>query len=255
MAGKRNLLQRLKRSREKRRRIANMEPGFQRMTGRHYHSVLTEIEKRTKPDWYLEIGSRTGTSLSHRSCNFIAIDPEFALDGPSLNGSAQMHFMQMTSDAFFASGFLDRHGIRPDFTFVDGMHLFEYALRDFMNAEAAMTQDGIIALHDVCPFSYAMTVRDPELTMDADGLPWTGDVWKVMIILKRFRPDLKLQVLSAAGTGLAVVQGLDPTSTILADSYDAILAEFETLALADFGAQTFFDEIAPVDPDNFLASL
>lgn len=232
-----------------------MAPGFQRMTGRHYHSVLCDIEQRTKPDWYLEIGSRTGTSLSHRMCNFIAIDPEFSLDGPSLNAARQMHFMQMTSDDFFASGFLDRLGIAPDFAFIDGMHLFEYALRDFMNAEAAMTRDGIIALHDVCPFSHEMTVRDPDLTMDADGLPWTGDVWKVMIILKRYRPDLTLDVLSAAGTGLAVVRGLDPQNRVLADSYDSILGDYKDLLLADFGAATYFEEISPVDPDTFVAAL
>ncbi|HWC34672.1 MAG TPA: hypothetical protein VG650_07570 [Mycobacteriales bacterium] len=54
---------------------------------------------------------------------------------------------------------------------------------------------------------------------------WTGDVYKVATVLETLRPDLTVVPLDTEPTGLVLVVGLDPTSTTLTDSYDAILAE------------------------------
>lgn len=238
---------------ERKRRKAHVGPGFQRMTGRHYHDVLIEIERRTKPEWYLEIGSRTGTSIAHRNCNFVAVDPVFRVEADVFSAANQMHFMQQTSDDFFASGFLGKLGIVPDFGFVDGMHKFEFALRDFMNMEAAMSPGGIIALHDVCPYDLPMAEREPA--PGTTPYAWTGDVWKTVVILRRFRPDLKVDVLSASSTGLACIRNLDPGNTVLADQYDALIEEFTDLSLEQFGVTAYFDLAALRDPDDFLAEL
>ena len=250
MAG---LIQRLKASRDRKRRRTELAPGFRRMTGRHYHDVLTQIEQRLTPDWYLEIGSRSGTSIAHRSCNFVAVDPEFAVTADVFNSARQMHFMQQTSDAFFASGFLGKLGIVPDFAFVDGMHLFEFALRDFINAEAAMAPAGLIALHDVCPYDHGMALR--EATPEEAPFAWTGDVWKTIVILKELRPDLQIDVLSASSTGLACIRGLDPENDALSKGYEGALAKYTDMTLADYGVERYFDLVAPRDPDDFLAGL
>ena len=136
------------------------EAGFPHNTGTHYLDVLDAAEAIMKPDFYLEIGSRSGTSLARRNCNFIGVDPEFRVRAQVFNTAPQMHFMQMTSDAFFESKFLDRLGLRPQMAFIDGMHWFEFALRDFMNAERCMDSSGLVFLHDVLPFNAQMTRRD-----------------------------------------------------------------------------------------------
>ena len=53
---------------------------------------------------------------------------------------------------------------------------------------------------------------------------WSGDVWKVVVWLRRHRPDLRITTLDVAPTGLAVVTGLDPRRPVSApDDLDADL--------------------------------
>jgi hypothetical protein len=54
----------------------------------------------------------------------------------------------------------------------------------------------------------------------------TGDVWKVVPCLKAFRPDLDVFTVATPWTGLTVVTGLDPRSTILKDGFDRAVAKF-----------------------------
>jgi hypothetical protein len=175
------------------------DPGFPEISGQPYLDTLEAIVTGLAADWYLEIGSRTGTSLTRIPCNFIAIDPVFQLQNASFRDARQMHFFQMTSDDFFATDFLQRNAIRPKAAFIDGMHHFEYALRDFANCEAVMDKDGVVLLHDVCPTTYGMASRDTT-ELEASRA-WTGDVWKVVVALKDFRPDLEVHVLDCFKTG------------------------------------------------------
>ena len=130
-----SILRRLKLPVGNHRSSTDHHPNFPPLDGTNYRNVLRQIEDYLNPAWYLEIGSRTGHSLMERKCNFVAVDLEFDIKRNVFNRAQQMHFMQQSSDDFFASDFLDRLGITPDLVFIDGMHLFEYALRDFMNAE------------------------------------------------------------------------------------------------------------------------
>lgn len=107
----------------------------------------------------------------------------------------------------------------PDLTFIDGMHLFEFALRDFTNAERHSTAAGVIVLDDMLPRSVAEAARDRHTK------EWTGDVYKVAAVLGQHRPDLTVVPLNTAPTGLVIVVGLDPTSRTLTERYDAILSE------------------------------
>ena len=117
-------------------------------------------------------------------------------------------------------------GLPIALAFIDGMHLFEYALRDFMNIERHCTPGSTILLDDCLPADRRSAGR--ERTTDF----WTGDVWRVVLALKKYRPDLRIHTVAAAPTGLCVVRGLDPASRVLSENYDAIVQEF--LAL-DYG--------------------
>lgn len=229
-------------------------PDFPAVNGMSYLEVLSGIETARNISWYVEIGSRSGTSIAQRRCNFVAIDPVFAIKADVFNASRQMHFMQMTSDDFFSGGFLAKNDIRPGLTFIDGLHLFEYALRDFMNAEKNMNRDGIICLHDVCPFNYVMTTRNLEY-LEGPKRPWTGDVWKVVAILLKYRPDLKIDILDAHKTGLACVSNLDPKNNVLAERYDEIVGAFTDLVLGDMGARAYYDLFDLRKAGEYLAEL
>lgn len=223
------------------------------ISGMHYMDVLAGIEDRLAARWYLEIGSRTGTSLMPRKCGFVAIDPVFKLKSADFASAGDMHFFRKTSDDFFAGRHLERLGIIPDFAFIDGMHQFEFALRDFINCERSMTKSGVICLHDVCPFNGPMTTRDDSYLSRATG--WTGDIWKIIPILFRYRPDLAVSVLPAARTGLCCVTNLDPGNDTLLRHYDQILAEFVPLDLAGLGPAYHYSTFTFVQAEAFLSTL
>ncbi len=235
------------------RKRAERHPDFPEMSQVPYLHVLSAIETRRNVQRYLEIGSRSGASIARVGCSYAAVDPEFAINADVFNTSAQMMFFQQTSDDFFASGVLKSMGWVPDFAFIDGMHLFEFALRDFMNAEKLMEPGGVICLHDVCPFNYEMTTRDDGALERISA--WTGDVWKVVAALLDVRPDLQVDVVAAAKTGLACVSQLDPNNRALDENYDALLAKYQTMELSEIGADGFYGRFQLVDPDAYIASL
>ena len=105
----------------------------------------------------------------------------------------------------------------PDLVFIDGMHLVEFALRDFMHAEQLAAPHGLIVIDDIFPNHPVQAARERRT------YAWTGDVWKIRPILSRYRPDLYLLSLDTWGTGLLLVAGLDPTNRVLFDNYDSIV--------------------------------
>jgi len=220
--------------------------------GIRYLRMLGRMHLALKPRWYLEVGTFTGRSLGKVDCNFVAVDPAFRLKAPlSHPGAGQMHFFQTTSDDFFDSGFAARNDIRFDFAFLDGLHHFEVLLRDVMNSERLMAPGGVIALHDCCPSSVEMTVRD-----QISGA-WTGDVWKTLLILLRHRPDLEIRVAKAAPTGLVVIRGLDPASNVLSDRYDELVAEYADMQLGDLpgGLDGYYEAFRLETPEEVIADL
>ena len=235
----------------RKKKINEQHPDFPVLSDTSYRKVLAFLEEKLVPEWYLEIGSRTGDSLRSIKGNYIAIDPEFCVQGNVLNKSKAMLFFQQTSDDFFDSGFLERSGIKPDFAFIDGMHLFEFALRDFMNLEKVMSERGVICFHDVCPFNYEMTTRD--LSYLDQGRPWTGDVWKTIAALVDKRPDLDIKILNAHKTGLAVVTKLDAGNRVLQDSYDELLATYVGMELKDIGASAYYSRFDLMSAERYIA--
>ena len=225
--------------------------GFPRVGGMPYLDFLSALHAGLAPEWYLEIGTQKGRSLDRARCRSIAIDPAFAtavaLPGPL----PELHLFQETSDDFFAGDFLSRNGIRLDLAFLDGMHLFEFLLRDFMNCERHAAPGAVFTLHDCIPWNANMAERDRART---ESNEWTGDVWKLLPILRAFRPELSLLVADCPPTGLVLVAGLDRTNTALADSYDAIVAEMTPVTLEAYGPERLFAEFPLVDSRALAAA-
>ena len=105
-----------------------------------------------------------------------------------------------------------------DLAFIDGMHLVEFALRDFMNIERFTLPTSVIVFDDVLPRSIVEAARDRTTKF------WAGDVFKMQAILSTYRPDLVAIPVNTAPTGLLVVLRPDARNDELREHYDAIVA-------------------------------
>lgn len=227
------------------------------LAGLNYQNALQKLHQMLSPLTYLEIGSFTGASLSLAAGTAIAIDPNLTMIANPMAGKTGCLLFQMTSDEFFERyNPLRLLGTFIDFAFLDGLHLFEYLLRDFINVEKSCGPNSVIVLHDCVPTDVGIADREgnPKLRPAHPGW-WTGDVWKLVPILRTWRPDLKITVLDAFPTGLVVIQGLDPRSSRLASGYDEICAKWSTVTLSSYGLERFHAELNMQSTDAFLADL
>jgi len=186
------------------------------------HEMLGRLHEQIQPETYLEVGVRWGDSLTLARCTSVGIDPDFKVT-QELHGP--MHLERTTSDEFFArDNPLAVFDGRPvDLAFIDGMHLAEYALRDFVNIERHMAPGGVVVFDDMLP-------RNPlEAARDRKTVAWAGDVYKVVTVLREHRPDLVVLPLNTSPTGTLVVLGLDPTSTVLEERFDELVPFLEAL--------------------------
>jgi Methyltransferase domain len=176
------------------------------------HELLQGLHEKIRPRTYLEIGIRTGRSMVLSRCRSIGVDPFFKIDNPI---HCDVQLIKAASDDFFAGDEPLAHfeGVPVDLAFIDGMHLSDFALRDFINIEPFMADTGVVVLDDVLPRNGLEAARDRKTE------PWTGDVYKVVEILRRRRPDLVVMLINVEPTGTAVVLGVDQASTILKDAY------------------------------------
>lgn len=192
-----------------------------RLEGMRYLEYLDRLHQSRQVKRYLEIGTQKGKSLRYARERAISIDPAYRIDVAAWGRKPGMHLFEMTSDDFFALHDPARILGGPiEMAFIDGMHLSDFVLRDFINVERYSSPDGAIILHDAIPMNFEVAERDrrPKERQDRElARAWTGDVWRVLPILRELRPDLKIEVLDCPPTGLVVVTNLDPRSTRLAE--------------------------------------
>jgi hypothetical protein len=195
-----------------------------RFAGEHYFQVLARIIESVRPRTYVEIGVAAGDSLRLVQAPTVAIgiDPAPQLTAPL--ASNQRVFAE-TSDAFFAGHDLraELGGLPVDLAFIDGMHHFEFALRDFANLERCCTPASTILIHDCYPLDRETAERERQ------RLFWSGDVWRLIVLLKKHRPDLAVHTIGTAPTGLALVRKLDPGSRVLRERHDQLCREYLAL--------------------------
>ena len=182
-----------------------------------YLRVLDRLHRELRPAHYLEIGVRRGLSLALARGRATGVDPAPELDR-ELPSTTQV--FSLTSDEFFAE---PSGGIAPDLCFIDGMHLFEYGLRDFMNIERCAAPGALVILDDIFPNHPAQAQRERRTRV------WTGDVWRLVEVLRRHRPDLFLLPLDASPTGLLLIAGLDRANRVLWDTYNPVVREAQAL--------------------------
>ena len=203
--------------------------GFARVSPLHgmpYLEFLKLLHSNQHVYRYLEIGTNSGMSLTCATGQAVAIDPAFQLDKAAWAAKPGINLFEMTSDDFFASHDpISILGGTIDFAFIDGMHRSEFVLRDFMNVERHSARQSFVVLHDAVPENFEMTERDfsPSARRDKElAGGWTGDVWRIVPLLRRERPDLRIQVLDCPPTGLVLVSNLDPQCRTLLRCLDRL---------------------------------
>jgi predicted O-methyltransferase YrrM len=221
--------------------------------GADYHEALRCLHAALRPATYFEIGTETGGSLILAQCASLAVDLAFRVNCNVAEGKLFCLLYQMTSDAFFATHDPRRLlGGPVDLAFLDGMHNYEYLLRDFINTERVCRPGSVIVLHDCLPTDAHVARReggDQHLrAFSAHPEWWAGDVWKTTAILRRARPDLTMHAFGVPPTGLVLVTGLDPASYELARDYEAHVAGF-----AAAGPEAFAEHVAALRPLGFSA--
>jgi hypothetical protein len=126
------------------------------------------------------------------------------------------------------------------------MHLSEYVLRDFINVERHCSPDSLIVLHDAVPQNFEMTERQRRADARHDrslAQAWTGDVWRIVPLLRRERPDLHIEVLDCPPTGLVLITGLDPASRTLQGRLDQLTRELTASTPSETGFWSFIESL------------
>jgi len=113
---------------------------------------------------YLEIGCASNALFdSVPAVHKVGVDPA--------SGGTE----RKTSDEFF------KNNTRQfDVIFIDGLHTYEQARKDVINAIKCLKEKGWIGLHDMLPRNW-MEHHIPIVTRDM----WLGDVWKVAFELSQ----------------------------------------------------------------------
>jgi hypothetical protein len=210
------------------------------------HEFLKTLHDQLAPRTYLETGIHKGESLTLSRTASVGIDPEFAIQREVF---APVHLARTTSDEFFARrGPLAQLPIDIiDLAFIDGMHLSEYALRDYLAVERFTTPASVIVFDDMLPRSVIEANRHRKTGA------WTGDVYKAVQALRDFCPELVVLELDTAPTGLVMVLAPDASRGGVLPQYD----EWLDVAISP-DPQPVPDEVLTrsraLDPRRVLAS-
>lgn len=205
------------------------------------HEFLAQLHELLRPRRYLETGVQRGTSLN------LAIYSELAIGidpFPLCQAFGKQQIFTMTADDFFQYHMAPEDQI--DFAFVDGSHLFEDALRDFINIEHYSHETTVVVFDDVLPYSQDIAYRQM--------IPghWTGDVWKIYCILTKYRPDLTIHLIDTSPTGTMVVWGMNPTSSVLPLGYMDIVEQWVEI---DIVPEDILTRRNVVSPEAILSKL
>lgn len=152
--------------------------------------LINHLIKKNSYKSYLEIGVNTPAQpgWSHDS---IDIELKHGVDpNPDVHAT-----FPVPSDEFFATHIKQKY----DIIFIDGLHIFEQAYRDIINALKWLNDNGTIVVHDCNPTKEITQRR--ERASDV----WHGDVWKAILKLRTKNPDVDLYTVDT-DEGCAIIK-------------------------------------------------
>jgi hypothetical protein len=186
------------------------------------HEFLEALHRQLRPRTYLETGIHVGLSLALSRAPSIGIDPAFSI---VTELQTDVHLARTTSDEFFARRRPLAHLPMDvvDLGFIDGMHLAEYALRDYLAVERFTEPTSVIVFDDMLPRSVVEAARYKEADEWTRKKAWTGDVYKAAQALRDMCPELIVIEVDTSPTGVVVVLLPDAQRDGVLPGYDAWL--------------------------------
>ena len=202
---------------------------------------------------YLEIGVFNGHIFFRVKSTFkIAVDPEFTFDTLRKIGKTFINpynlfnkYFSKTSDDFFVQDaprlFAKK---KVEIALVDGMHEYEYALRDVENILHYLKDDGVIIMHDCNPQTKEAARTYEEWEAKGKTGQWNGDVWKTILHLRTFRKDIDVFVLDC-DHGLGIITKRNPENNL-----NFSLHEINSFTYEDLNAHR--KEWINLKPDDYM---
>lgn len=214
------------------------------------HGLLAELHRLLEPRSYLEIGVNVGGSMTLSRTRSIGIDPFYAVEYELL---CDVHLVRTSSDEFFARENPLAHFDEPviDLAFIDGMHLAEYAFRDFVNVERFCHPGSVVVIDDMLPRDVPEARRDRSVRSGTAA--WAGDVYKILGTLREHRPDLVCLEVDTAPTGVVVVINPDAGNRRLVEVADDVVESYVVPDPQPVPAE-IMDRRRAHDPQELMAS-
>ncbi len=211
-----------------------------------YIRLLEFFHHLLVPRTYFEIGTNMGASLTLASCASIAVDPVASSRFDVLGRKSSLKYFAKTSDDFFATVDLgvELSGVPVDLGFIDGFHSFDQVLRDFIHLEPYCAPETVICIHDVLPRT------DSEADRDRRTSSWAGDVWKVVDILRQYRPHLRYACLDVSPTGIFLVTGF--SSEMPKFDFDGVVSQHMNRKFSSL--EELKSDFLALSPEEFFTS-
>jgi hypothetical protein len=138
--------------------------------------IINKLIKKHGYTSYLEIGAGDNDTF-----NRVQIESKTGVDPNGISNE----IIKKTSDEFFLN-----NSQNYDIIFIDGLHVYEQVKKDLLNSLNALNDNGTIVMHDCNPTTYEMQRTDTTISGE-----WTGDVWRVIVEMKRTKPNLDIFVV------------------------------------------------------------
>lgn len=174
---------------------------------------------------YLEVGVSDGVCFSRVSVpTKVGVDP--ITPTPLVTAEIRRpgaSYFALTSDQFFHSEAPRALQDGVDVVFIDGLHTFDQAYRDCVNALRYLAPEGLLLVHDCLPISEAearvAASYDEALLLNGPNWKsdWTGDVWKAIVTLRARHPDLDTRVLDCDHGVAVAYRGPNQAALSLSD--------------------------------------
>lgn len=149
---------------------------------------------------YLEIGIFDAFTFKDVECEL-----KHGVDPGAEGVISEMVTHRMTSDDFFAST-----NEKYDLIFIDGLHHYQQVIKDINNSLEHLSDEGFILLHDCNPCD-ELSQKVPR-----ESIVWNGDVWKAMVLFRKFNPSTECFVLDT-DFGIGVIKydkNIQPISSL-----------------------------------------
>lgn len=171
---------------------------------------------------YLEIGVAEGNTFHNVEIgNKTAVDPNFLFDTGQYSSYPDQYYFNMTSDAFFEQ--LENNtevvygnaGFTWDIIFIDGLHVYEQAMRDFKNTLKYSHKNTIWIFDDTVPSDPWAAIPNMSKCFlfrelaGVSGKDWQGDVFKCVFTLHDSFPMFSYATMIGSGNPQTVVWRTD----------------------------------------------